>query len=97
MISPLAKAQGRSSFRWVLFSICVFIATEVLIFSIYYSTLELLAVFFGWEQTSEKFWLTSFIYVLALVGGLLSVDVIRRHLSKQSMNNDEPPPPPNFS
>jgi hypothetical protein len=98
IILPLVKAQGRSKALWLLLAFSVFLATEFFVVSIYFFTFELLTLFFGWLQEPGKFWLTSFVYVLALVCGLTSVDMIRRYLCKQPLSNgDGPPPPPDFS
>lgn len=98
VISPLAKALGRSRVRWVLISIGVYFATEFLIIDVYFFFFELLTAFFGGLQTSSSFWLTSFVYIFATVCGLINVDLIRRYLSKQDLHkSDEPPLPPDFS
>ena len=98
MISPLAKAQGRSRVRWVLFAFIVFLMTENLTVAIYVAVYEMLALILNWQQGFERFWLTPFVYPLALVSGLIGVDIVRRDLLKKTLDKSgEPPPPPDFS
>jgi hypothetical protein len=96
-ISPVAKAAGRSVVLWNVFSIGVFLITEILIVAAYYITYELLAERFRLKQSAHHFWAASFVYVIALISGLLSVDVIRRYLSREPSSDNNAPPPPTFS
>lgn len=96
VILPLAKVQGRSRFGWVLIAITVYVITKFLIIGIYFFSFERLTAFFGGLQTSDGFWLTSSIDIFATVGGLISIDIIRRYLGRQTLNKIEVPPPPDF-
>ncbi len=98
IISPIAKVKNRSGVRWSLLAIGAFFVTEILIVGIYFFTYALLAKFFNWQQDVYQFWLTKLIYIVALIGGLGSADIIRIYLGKtDSTDFIKPPVPPNFS
>ncbi len=83
VIYPVAEANGKSGIRWTLLSIGIFFSIEAIIlasyFYVYFSMLERYKLpkkpeYFGWTYVA---------YVTALLCGLLSVDLVRRHLGKK--------------
>ena len=94
-ISPIAKESGRSGIRWTFICITVFWAVEIGIASSYFFIYNLLAIFYRLKQAPPQYWLAPFVYIIAMVCGLLSVDIIRRRLSREILPKDfDPPPPP---
>ncbi len=94
-IYPLAKARGRNGLLWTLIAIGVFFAVELFIIFLY-TVIYFLGVFlFGWSEAIEKQSFTFFVDLLALVGGLSGVEILRRQLSRtQPTLILSPPPPP---
>lgn len=98
MVTPLTKSNNRGKFQWLFLSLICFLTTEFSIVWILFLTAELLTIVFVDFHIAEIVWLVSFVKVIGLVGGLLSVNMISRYLYRQSfLQTTEPPPPPSFS
>lgn len=97
-IYPLAKARGRNGLLWTLIAIGVFFAAELFIIFVYTVSYFLGVFLFGWSEAVEKQSFTFFVDLLALIGGLLSVEILRRWLSKtpHTLITSPPPPPDTF-
>ncbi len=91
-MSALAKARGRSALAWTLAAIGAWLGAEVLIIFIWLIVHTLGAELWGWPEDIEKQPITFVVYVIALVSGLVSADLVRRRLtSKPIIRHDVKP------
>lgn len=85
----LAKERGRSGVAWTLAAIGALLGGEFLIMVTWIVIYGLGIILWGWPPDVEKQPATYVVYVIALLGGLLCADLVRRHLmSKPIVRHD---------
>ena len=82
-IYPIAKANGKSGIRWVFFTILIFLITEISIVGSYLYVYQNISSSYKLPENAEYFWMTYLVYVVALITGFLSVELVKRFLSKK--------------
>jgi MFS family permease len=92
MMTRLARERNRSAIAWSLIGVGAWIAAELVVgFTgglIYAVGVEL----WGWPARSSGF--SFLVYVLALVGALVSVTIVSRILTRKPRDESFLPPPP---
>lgn len=76
----LAKERGRSGVAWTFAAIGALLGGEFLIMLMWIGINALGAIFWEWPMDIEKQPATYVVYIVALVGGLICADLVRRRL-----------------
>ena len=79
----LAKERGRSGLVWTLAAIGALLGGEILVMLAWIVLYSLGSVLFGWSPEVGEQPATFIAYILALVGGLLCAELVRRHLASK--------------
>lgn len=92
MMTRLARERNRSAIAWSLIGIGTWIAAEIVVgftLGLFYA---IGAELWGWPARSPGF--SFLVYVLALVGALVSVTIVSRILTRKPREESFLPPPP---
>lgn len=91
-MSSLAKERGQNAFAWTLAAIGAWLGAEALIIFTWLIVHKLGAEFWGWTEGIAKGPIAIIVYIIALISGLVSADLVRRRLtSKPIIKHDIKP------
>ena len=84
----LARERELSPLKWTLAAVGAWLGVECLIIfaGVLISTIS--SSLWGWPQDPEKSPLTYLVYFLALVGGMIAADLVRRRLTAKPVTRE---------
>jgi uncharacterized protein YacL len=91
-MSSLARERGQSAFAWTLAAIGAWLGAEFVIIITWLLVHALGATFWGWSEDIKQQPMTIIVYILALIGGLVSADLVRRQLTSKPVIRDDVKP-----
>ena len=84
----LAKERDLSPLKWTLAAVGAWLGVECLIIFAWVLISTISSSLWGWPEDPEKSPLTYLVYFLALVGGMVAADLVRRRLTAKPVTRE---------
>ena len=84
----LARERDLSPLKWTLAAVGAWLGVECLIIFAWVLISTISSSLWGWPEDPEKSPLTYLVYFLALVGGMVAADIVRRHLTAKPVTRE---------
>ena len=84
----LARERDLSPLKWTLAAVGAWLGVECLIILAWVLISTISSSLWGWPEDPEKSPLTYLVYFLALVGGMIAADLVRRRLTVKPVTRE---------
>lgn len=84
----LARERDLSPLKWTLAAVGAWLGVECLIIFAWVLIFTISSSLWGWPEDPEKSPLTYLVYFLALVGGMIAADLVRRRLTAKPVTRE---------
>ena len=84
----LARERNLSPLKWTLAAVGAWLGVECLIILAWGLISTISSSLWGWPEDPEKSPLTYLVYFLALVGGMIAADIVRRRLTAKPITRE---------
>ena len=80
-MSILARERDLSPLKWTVGAVGAWLGVECLVIFVWIVFSSISSAVWGWPKDPEKSPLTYLVYFLALIGGMVAADLVRRRLT----------------
>jgi hypothetical protein len=84
----LARERDRSALKWTLAAVGAWLGVECLIVSCWAVISTISSLVWGWPEDPERSPITIVVYFLALAGGMVAADLVRRRLTAKPVTRE---------
>lgn len=84
----LAKERGESAFKWTLAAVGAWLGVEFLIILAWFVVSTVSSLLWGWPENVERNPVTFVVYFVALIGGMIGADLVRRRLTAKPVTRN---------
>ena len=84
----LARERDLSALKWTLAAVGAWLGVEMLIIFTWVVVSTVGALLWGWPEDPEKSPITFVVYFIALVGGMVAADLVRRRLTSKPITRE---------
>lgn len=84
----LARERERSALKWTLAAVGAWLGVECLIIFAWVVVSTVSSLLWGWPEDVERSPITFVVYFIALIGGMIGADIVRRRLTAKPVTRD---------
>lgn len=84
----LARERDRSVLKWTLAAVGAWLGVECVIIFAWVVVSTVSSLLWGWPEDVERSPITFVVYFIALIGGMIGADLVRRRLTAKPVTRD---------
>jgi hypothetical protein len=84
----LARERDRSALKWSLAAVGAWLGVECLIIFCWVVVSTISSIVWGWPEDPERSPITFVVYFVALAGGMVGADLVRRRLTAKPVTRE---------